>query len=290
MARAEGARTTLRSCRRSCRTSVPISGESCRAALVLAAKLANLLVPLALKRIVDWLNIAPACGAAGRAARRVRRGARRRLALHRAPPDRVRPRHGASLAADHARGVPPPPRALSCRFHLGRRTGGVARDVERGGAAISDLLDWTLYTILPTVLEIAARHRVSRRGVRLELRGDHADDTRHLRRSGRSRSPSGAPRFYRAAVEADTRANERAVDSLLNYETVKYFNDEAHEAARYDENLCHLENARVKAQKTLAVLNLGQTAIGRDRRDRDDVARRASASSPASSRSATSCS
>src|SRR5690606_2244258 len=65
----------------------------------------------------------------------------------------------------------------------------------------------------------------------------------------------------RAAVEADTRANERAVDSLLNYETVKYFNNEKHEADRYDANLQRLENARVKAQKSLAVLDLGQTAI-----------------------------
>ncbi|MEO8741881.1 MAG: ABC transporter ATP-binding protein/permease, partial [Lysobacteraceae bacterium] len=68
-------------------------------------------------------------------------------------------------------------------------------------------------------------------------------------------------RFYRASVEADTRANERAVDSLLNYETVKYFGNEEHEARRYDENLVHLENANVKSRKTLAVLNLGQSAI-----------------------------
>jgi ABC-type transport system involved in Fe-S cluster assembly fused permease/ATPase subunit len=68
-------------------------------------------------------------------------------------------------------------------------------------------------------------------------------------------------RFYRASVEADTRANERAVDSLLNYETVKYFNNEAHESKLYDENLCHLENTRVKAQTSLAALNLGQTAV-----------------------------
>ena len=67
--------------------------------------------------------------------------------------------------------------------------------------------------------------------------------------------------YYRAAVEADTRADERAVDSLLNYETVKYFNNEAHETARYDENLQRLENANVLAQKTLALLNLGQTTI-----------------------------
>src|SRR5690606_27770860 len=68
-------------------------------------------------------------------------------------------------------------------------------------------------------------------------------------------------RYYRASVEADTRANERAVDSLLNYETVKYFNNEAHEAARYDENLRTLEETKVKATTSLAVLNLGQAAI-----------------------------
>ena len=68
-------------------------------------------------------------------------------------------------------------------------------------------------------------------------------------------------RYYRAAVEADTHANERAVDSLLNYETVKYFGNEEHEARRYDENLVQLENAQVMSRKTLAVLNLGQTAI-----------------------------
>jgi len=68
-------------------------------------------------------------------------------------------------------------------------------------------------------------------------------------------------RYYRAAVEADTKANERAVDSLLNYETVKYFGNEEHEARRYDENLQRLENAQVMSRKTLAVLNLGQTTI-----------------------------
>ena len=62
-------------------------------------------------------------------------------------------------------------------------------------------------------------------------------------------------------VEADTHANERAVDSLLNYETVKYFGNEEHEARRYDENLVRLENAQVMSRKTLAVLNLGQTAL-----------------------------
>ena len=149
---------------------------------------------------------------------------------------------------------------LSLKFHLARRTGGVARDVERGGSAISDLLDWTLYTILPTALEVTMVTAV------LVWAYDWSFALITLGTLAAYSSWSFAitewrTGFYRAAVEADTRANERAVDSLLNYETVKYFNNEAHEAARYDENLRHLENARVKSQKTLAVLNLGQTMV-----------------------------
>jgi ATP-binding cassette, subfamily B, heavy metal transporter len=153
---------------------------------------------------------------------------------------------------------------LSLKFHLDRRTGGVARDVERGGTAISDLLDWTLYTIVPTALEVLMVTIVLVLaydwGFALITLGTLCAYVLWTFSITEWRT-----RYYRAAVEADTRANERAVDSLLNYETVKYFNNEAHEAARYDENLRHLEDARVKSQKTLAVLNLGQTftvAIG----------------------------
>ena len=68
-------------------------------------------------------------------------------------------------------------------------------------------------------------------------------------------------RYYRAANAADTEANERAVDSLLNYETVKYFGNERHEFGRYDASLVHYEEATVKSMKTLAVLNIGQASI-----------------------------
>src|SRR4029079_7538399 len=142
---------------------------------------------------------------------------------------------------------------LSLRFHLGRRTGGVARDVERGGSAISHLLDWTLYTILPTRLEVLLVTAVLvwayDWGFALITLG-----TLTAYALWTFAVTEWRTRYYRAAVEADTRASEREVDSLLNYETVKYFSNEPHEAARYDENLRHLEDARVKAQKTLAVL------------------------------------
>jgi ABC-type transport system involved in Fe-S cluster assembly fused permease/ATPase subunit len=150
--------------------------------------------------------------------------------------------------------------ALSLRFHLNRRTGGVARDVERGGTAISDLLDWTIYTILPTLLEITLVTAVLvwayDWGFAVITLGTIAVYVAWTFRVTEWRTT-----FYRAAVEADTRASARGVDSLLNYETVKYFNNEEHEARRYDEHLRDMEDASVKSLKSLAVLNLGQSAI-----------------------------
>jgi ATP-binding cassette, subfamily B, heavy metal transporter len=226
--------------------------------LIVAAKLVNLLVPVALKQIVDDLDVRPsmlalpvalllAYGAA-------RIGVTLFTELRQIVFARVMARASRQITLKVFRHL----HALDLRFHLSRRTGGVARDVERGGSAISDLLDWTLYTIVPTALEVLLVTTV------LVLAYDWGFALITLGTLAVYSLWSFAftewrTRFYRAAVEADTRANERVVDSLLNYETVKYFNNEAHEAARYDENLRHLEDARVKAQKTLAVLNLGQT-------------------------------
>jgi ABC-type transport system involved in Fe-S cluster assembly fused permease/ATPase subunit len=150
--------------------------------------------------------------------------------------------------------------ALSLRFHLDRRTGGVARDVERGMTSISDLLDWTIYTILPTLFEVALISAI------LIIRYDWgfalitvATITIYV--AFTFSVTEWRLRYYRAANEADTEANARNVDSLLNYETVKYFNNERHELARFDVSLRQLEEATVKSQKTLAVLNVGQASI-----------------------------
>jgi ABC-type transport system involved in Fe-S cluster assembly fused permease/ATPase subunit len=150
--------------------------------------------------------------------------------------------------------------ALSLRFHLDRRTGGVARDVERGMSATSDLLDWTIYTILPTLLEVVlvcgiliARYDWSFTLITLATLVVYIAFTFSI--------TEWRMRYYRAANAADTEANERAVDSLLNYETVKYFGNERHEFGRYDESLVKYEEATVKSLKTLAVLNIGQAAI-----------------------------
>jgi ABC-type transport system involved in Fe-S cluster assembly fused permease/ATPase subunit len=228
--------------------------------LMLVAKLANVGVPLVLKRLVDGLNVAPtllvlpvalllAYGAA-------RLSTTIFTELRQVVFARVMARVSRLVTLQVFRHL----HALSLRFHLARRTGGVARDVERGGSAISDLLDWTVYTILPTVLEIALVTAIlvwsydwGFAGITLGTLLAYIGFTFAV--------TEWRTRFYRAAVEADTRANERAVDSLLNYETVKYFGNEGHEARRYDENLRSLEDARVRSMKSLAVLNTGQSAI-----------------------------
>ena len=228
--------------------------------LVFVAKLLNLLVPIALKRIDDGLNVEPsllllpvglllAYGAS-------RIGVTLFTELRQVVFARVMARTSRQVTLQVFRHL----HGLSLKFHLGRRTGGVARDVERGGSAIADLLDWTLYSIIPILLEVLLVTAVL----------VWAYDWRFAAITLATLLVYGLwtfavtewrTRYYRASVEADTRANERAVDSLLNYETVKYFNNEAHEAARYDENLRRLENAKVKATTSLAVLNLGQAAV-----------------------------
>ena len=229
-------------------------------ALILAAKLVNLCVPIALKHLVDNLNLAPnllvlpvalllAYGAS-------RIGVTVFTELRQVIFARVMARASREITLRVFRHL----HALSLKFHLARRTGGVARDIERGGSAISELLDWTLYSIIPTGLEVLLVTAVlvwaydwSFALITLATLLVYGIWTIAV--------TEWRTRYYRAAVEANTRANERAVDSLLNYETVKYFNNEAHEARRYDQNLRHLENAQVKATKTLALLNLGQTTV-----------------------------
>ena len=239
----------------------PFAGRiSLALALVVAGKLANLIVPILLKKLVDGLSVAPSLLVLP-VALLVAYGASRLSVtlfteLRQVVFARVMARVSRRVTLQVFRHL----HALSLKFHLARRTGGVARDVERGGSAISDLLDWTLYTILPTILEVALVTTVLVwaydwvfAAITLATLAAYIVFTFSI--------TEWRTRFYRASVEADTHANERAVDSLLNYETVKYFGNEEHEARRYDENLVNLENAQVMARKTLAVLNLGQTSI-----------------------------
>jgi ATP-binding cassette subfamily B protein len=150
--------------------------------------------------------------------------------------------------------------ALSLRFHLSRQTGGLTRDVERGQRGISTLISYALFSILPTLVEIAlvsvilvARYDwtfITIVGVALTVYIAFTVGVTEWR-----------TQYRRQMNELDSRANTRAIDSLLNYETVKYFNNEEWEARRYDESMQKWERAAVKSQTSLSWLNIGQSAI-----------------------------
>jgi ATP-binding cassette subfamily B protein len=261
LARASGDGSSARVLRRLLPYLKPYSGRIAIAmACLLTAKVAGLAVPMVLKKLIDTLGIKPglavipvalllAYGAA-RLSERVFTEMRQIVFA------RVMARSSRMVMLSVFRHL----HALSLRFHLNRRTGGVTRDVERGGSAISDLLDWTLYTIIPTLIEVTLVTGVLVylydfwfALITLVVLVAYIAWTVAV--------TEWRTRFYRASVEADTAAAASAVDSLLNYETVKYFNNEEHEAQRYDSSLRRMEEANVKSYKTLAVLNVGQAAI-----------------------------
>ncbi len=150
--------------------------------------------------------------------------------------------------------------ALSLRFHLERQTGGVSRDVERGSRSISSLISYTLYSILPTLVEIGlvlgilfVKYDAGYVLITLVSLVSYIVFTIKV--------SNWRIDIRRAVNENDSAANSRAIDSLLNYETVKYFNNEAWEARRYDEQMLKWEDSATRSQTTLAFLNLGQQAI-----------------------------
>ncbi|MGE5104857.1 MAG: ABCB family ABC transporter ATP-binding protein/permease [Betaproteobacteria bacterium] len=150
--------------------------------------------------------------------------------------------------------------ALSLRFHLARQTGGLTRDVERGQRGISTLIGFALFSILPTLVEIAfvsailvARYDWTFMAITAVALALYIFFTITM--------TEWRTRFRRQMNELDSKANTRAIDSLLNYETVKYFGNEEWEAARYDESLQRWERAAVLSQTSLSALNIGQSAI-----------------------------
>ena len=150
--------------------------------------------------------------------------------------------------------------ALSLRFHLERQTGGLTRDIERGTRAISSLVSYTLYSILPTLIEIALvlgylalNYEPWFSGITVCALIAYIAFTFWV--------TEWRTQHRRTMNELDSRANVRAIDSLLNYETVKYFGNEAFEASRYDETLQRYQAARLRAQSSLALLNVGQSVI-----------------------------
>ena len=150
--------------------------------------------------------------------------------------------------------------ALSLRFHLARQTGGMTRDIERGVRGIESLISYSLYSIVPTLLEVglvltilAVKFDVWFAGITIAALALYIFFT--------VRITEWRTQYRRQANEFDSAAHTKAIDSLLNFETVKYFGNEAFEASRYDESLERLRRARLKAQTTLSLLNTGQQLI-----------------------------
>src|SRR5882762_8359102 len=150
--------------------------------------------------------------------------------------------------------------SLSLRFHLERRTGGLARAVERGIAGIEFLLSFMLFNVIPTLFEIVIVSAILWRlynwtfaAVTLGTIVSYIAFTFII--------TDWRVRFRREMNERNSEANTKSVDSLLNYETVKYFANEEHEAQRYDRALHAYERAAVKSETTLALLNVGQGVI-----------------------------
>jgi ATP-binding cassette, subfamily B, heavy metal transporter len=230
-------------------------------ACLVAAKLANVGVPLVLKEIVDRLTVTGPQALVLPLALLVAYGAARLSTtafteLREYLFAKVTQRAVRTIALRVFRHL----HALSLRFHLSRQTGGLTRDVERGTRGISTLVSFALFSILPTLVEIGlvsailvARYDIWFIGITLGALVVYIVYTVTITewRTG----------FRRTMNELDSKANTRAIDSLLNYETVKYFNNEEYEAQRYDESMQRWEDAAVKSQTSLSLLNIGQSAI-----------------------------
>ncbi len=229
-------------------------------ACLVAAKLANVAVPLVMKEVVDGLDPRTAVLAVPIALLAIYGLLRFSTTLFAELRDVVFVRVAQRAIRRVALGVFRHLHSLSLRFHLDRQTGGMTRDIERGSRGISTLLSYLLFSILPVILEFAL--------VAAVLIGKF--DWRFAALT------FGAVALYitftilvtewrtairRQANELDSKANTRAVDSLLNYETVKYFGNEEFEARRYDEQLRGYESAAVKTEASLGLLNIGQALI-----------------------------
>lgn len=150
--------------------------------------------------------------------------------------------------------------SMSLRFHLERQTGGLTRDIERGSRAVNSLISYSLYSIFPTLIEVtlvltylAVTFDVGFALITIAALILYVIFTVSV--------TEWRTRYRKEMNELDSRAHTRAIDALLNYETVKYFGNEEFEASRYDENLKKYRTAAIKSQRSLSVLNSGQQLI-----------------------------
>jgi ATP-binding cassette subfamily B protein len=229
-------------------------------ALLVAAKVASVWVPLALKDIVDTLNrpkellMLPVAFLIAYGLTRFFStffGELRDMVFARVTQRAIR--RVALKVFNHLH-------ALSLRFHLERQTGGVSRDIERGSRGIQFLLNFMLFNILPTLVEIGlvaailyAKYDIAFTLVTFATLVLYVAFTLGI--------TEWRMIFRRTMNDMDSKANTRAIDSLINFETVKYFGNEEYEARRYDEHLQSWEKAAVKNQVSLNALNSGQSLI-----------------------------
>ena len=233
-------------------------------AFLIAAKFGNVGVPLVLKHIVDALSIKPTDPGAVLVLPVSLLIAYGLLRLSTTTFTELRELVFAKVTQRAVRNVALKVfghlHALSLRFHLERQTGGMTRDIERGSRGISSLVSLSLYSILPTLVELCLvlGILVTRydkwfsiiTGIALAVYIGFTIVVTEWR-----------THFRRTMNELDSKANIKAIDSLLNYETVKYFNNEAYETRRYDESMQRWEKAAVKSQTSLSMLNVGQSAL-----------------------------
>ena len=229
-------------------------------ACLIVAKLANVGVPLILKEVVDSLEPGRAVVAVPFALLIAYGLLRLSTTLFAELRDAVFVRVAQHAIRQLALTVFRHLHSLSLRFHLERQTGGMSRDIERGTNGVSTLLTYLLFSIVPVILEFGLVAAVLFTKF----------DWRFVAVTFAAVAVYLAYTFFisewrigirRRANELDSRANTRAIDSLLNYETVKYFNNEEFEARRYDENLKSYEHAAVKSEASLGLLNSGQSLI-----------------------------
>jgi ATP-binding cassette, subfamily B, heavy metal transporter len=231
---------------------------------MVAAKAANVSVPLLLKQLVDSLSIQPGSAAALMVVPvgllLAYAGLRFCTTLFTELRELVFAKATEGTARSISLQVFRHLHALSLRFHLERQTGGMTRDIERGTRAVHSLISYSLYSIVPTIIEVAMVLTI------LALKFDAmfvwiTAAALVFYVSFTVGVTEWRTKFRRQMNEFDAAAHTRAVDSLLNYETVKYFNNEDFESKRYDQSLERLRRAALKSQTTLSLLNAGQQLV-----------------------------
>jgi len=232
---------------------------------MVAAKLANVGVPLLLKQLVDTMNPKGGIDATALlvvpAALLVAYGLLRLSAtLFAELRDLVFAKATEGASRSISLQVFRHLHSLSLRFHLERQTGGMTRDIERGTRAVHSLISYSLYSIVPTLIEVtlvlsllAVKFDVWFAWITVIALVFYITFTIVV--------TEWRTQFRKKMNEMDSTAHSRAIDSLLNYETVKYFNNEEFEAKRYDDNLERYRRAAIKSQTTLSLLNAGQQLI-----------------------------